>query len=268
MLGRSIGAALVAGFAISAAGPLSAQQRQAPVLQPDPNLNIEDQFAPSQIRQPMPSAVAEPSRAPSRKNARSAKPATAEQKTEAHPGKSSRSVRTVVACSGPFAKDSSMLGLATTFDSRNVIFTEVNAAGSKVDASVLFPKDPKRRLEVWWSDPGSRSGTYLIVINGQSMWTGPGGIRLGLTLPELEKLNHHQFKLKGYDKDHTATVSDWDGGALAALPGGCKDGLSLRADPKASAETVSAAPADHEFSSADPAMRAAKPKVSEILIGY
>ena len=95
---------------------------------------------------------------------------------------------------------------------------EVDASGSKVAASVLFPKDPKRRLEVWWSNPANRSQTYLILINGQSTWSGPGGMRLGLTLAQLEKLNHKPFKLKGFGKDNLATVSDWDGGAFA-FPG-------------------------------------------------
>ena len=54
----------------------------------------------------------------------------------------------VVACSGPFAKDSSHLELVTAFKSKNVAFTDVEAAdGTKVPASILFPNDPKRRLE-------------------------------------------------------------------------------------------------------------------------
>jgi hypothetical protein len=59
-----------------------------------------------------------------------------------------------------------------------------------------------------------------------------------------------------------------DGGALATLAGDCKPGLSLRADAKASAEKIGALSADKEYSSSDPAIRAAKPTVSEILIGY
>jgi hypothetical protein len=173
-----------------------------------------------------------------------------------------------VACSGAFAKDSSSLKLAMVFDSRNISFTEVDASGSKVAASVLFAKDPKRRLEVWWSNPANRSETYLILINGQSTWTGPGGMRLGLTLAQLEKLNHKPFKLKGFGKDNVATVSDWDGGALAYLAGGCKSGVNLSADSKAPAEAVNALASDHEYSSSDPALRAVKPTVSEILIGY
>jgi hypothetical protein len=84
----------------------------------------------------------------------------------------------------------------------------------------------------------------------------------------LEKLNHKPFKVKGFNKDGVATVSDWDGGLLSNLAGGCKSGLSLRADPKVPADTISAAADEKDFSSSDAAIRAAKPVVSEILIGY
>jgi len=175
----------------------------------------------------------------------------------------------VISCSGNFAKDSNHLKLATAFGSKNITFTDVEASdGSKVPASVLFPNDPKRRLEVWWSNPTARSGLHLIVLGGQSIWTAPGGMRLGQTLEQAEKLNHKPFKLKGFDKDRVATVSDWDGGAMASLAGGCKSGLSLRADPKAPADAMSALSADKEYSSSDPAVRGARPTVSEILIGY
>jgi hypothetical protein len=180
-----------------------------------------------------------------------------------------RAANTVVACSGSFAKDSSHLELATAFNSKNVTFADVEAAdGTKVPASILFPNDPKRRLEVWWSDRAHRSDIHLIVIGGRSTWTAPNGLRLGQTLEQVEKINQKPFKLKGFDKDHIATVSDWDGGALASLPGDCNAGLSLRADAKASAEKIGALSADKEYSSADPAIRAAKPTITEILIGY
>src|SRR6202035_3379850 len=56
-----IGAALVAGFVVILASPLSAQQRQQA---PNSNLNAEDQLSPSQMQQPMPGAVAAPGGAP------------------------------------------------------------------------------------------------------------------------------------------------------------------------------------------------------------
>ena len=176
-------------------------------------------------------------------------------------------MRTVVECSGPFAKDSGMLALAMAYDSRNMTFSHETVPGGEADVTTLFPNDPRRRLEVWWTNP-NRTGTYLIDIAGKSTWTGPLGLRLGLTLEQLEKLNHKPFKLKGFDKSGVAAVSDWDGGALATLPGGCKSGVNLTPDPKATPDAISALTADKDYSSSDPDMRAVKPTVSEVLIGY
>ncbi|MGO9629555.1 MAG: hypothetical protein ACLPXW_11230, partial [Xanthobacteraceae bacterium] len=125
-----------------------------------------------------------------------------------------------------------------------------------------------RRLEVWWSKPASKSDTHLIVINGQSDWIAPGELHLGLTLAELENLNGKSFKLSGFDKDRVATLSDWNGGTLSALAGGCKVGISLRADPKTPASALSDLPADRGFTSSDAPLRAANPTVSEILVAY
>ena len=172
-----------------------------------------------------------------------------------------------VACSDSFGKDSSHLKLVMSFGFRNVTATKVEANGTKVAASVIFPDDPQQRLEVRWKNATS-SGTYQIVITGQSDWTAPGGLRLGLTLAELEKLNHKSFKLKGFDKDGIAAISDWGGGELASLAGGCNNGVSLRADPKVSAKIIGALSPNKEYVSSNPQMRAAKPTVSEILIGY
>ena len=257
-----IGAALVAGFAMMLASPLSAQQRQQA---PDSNLNAEDQLSPSQMQQPMPGAVAAPSGAPGHAPAstrrRPGSPAAAATRSNA-----AIAASRVVACSGPFAKDSSNLKLAMVFDSRNVTFEDVDVGGSQVGASVYFRgrQAPPR----WWANPASRSGTYLILINKQSTWSAPGGLKLGMTLVELEKLNHKPFKLKGFDRDNNATVSDWDGGALSKIPGDCKSGVTLQPDSKASADAVKELTADKEYSSSDPALRELKPKVTEILIGY
>jgi hypothetical protein len=173
-----------------------------------------------------------------------------------------------VACSGAFAKDSSHIKLMQAFQPQNVDYGEVaGPSGTKLNATILFPKDPKRHLEVLWQNEPSRSDTSLIVITGQSTWTGPKGLRLGLTLPALEKLNGKPFKVSGFDQPDGSTVLDWQGGALASLPGGCKVGIRLTADRKAAADALAAA-GGTEFGSNDAAMRAVKPTVSEILLGY
>ncbi|HXX04298.1 MAG TPA: hypothetical protein VEJ37_08175 [Xanthobacteraceae bacterium] len=299
---RWMGAALVFGLAVAATGTATAQLRQqlqsappsltdqdddslpatlpqpgkpsraraqadAPAFEHDPDLDANDQLAPSQIRQPMPAAVATPTGGEMRVRA-AAHSANAAAEPEATAKPSHAAKQYVIACSGVFGRDSSHSKLAMAFQSHNVAFTQVDAPSGKAMASVLFAKDPKRRLEVWWSNPASRTNTHLIVINGKSDWIAPGELHLGLTLAELEKLNGKPFKLSGFDNTGVATLTEWNGGRLSALAGGCKVGLSLHAAPTTPASALAGLPADREFSSADGTMRAANATVSEILVAY
>ena len=175
----------------------------------------------------------------------------------------------LVTCSGPFAKNSGHLRLAQAYGVHNVEFTQVSGDdGSTLMASVLFPTDPKRRLEVLWDDDNERTGTRMMVIDGQSTWTAYKGIHLGLPLAALEKLNGKPFKLMGFEKGGMATVTDWNGGALGLLTDGCKVEVQLKPDPKAAAGTLEAAGSNKEFASNDPAIKAAKPTIGEIIVGY
>jgi len=176
--------------------------------------------------------------------------------------------RSNIDCKGIWSKDASHIKLANMFKLDNVIYTDVEGPGStKVMASVLYPKDPKRRLEVWWKNGQSRSGLYLIVINGQSTWTVPKGLHLGMGLATVEKLNGKPFKFQGFGKDGGNTT-DWDNGQLGALPGGCKVALKFTPDPKAPQAARDAVTVDREFDSADANMRAARPSIAEIILGY
>jgi hypothetical protein len=239
------------------------RQLQAPALETDPDLDAADQLAPSQIRQPMPGAVAEPTGGGRRRATRGAA-----LESGAEPRIPAMAKTDSVACNGVFARDSSHSKLAMAFQSRNVAFTQVDGpSGGKIMATVLFAKDPKRRLEVWWTNQASRNDTHLIVINGASTWGAPGQLRLGLTLSQLEQINGKAFKLTGFDKNNVATLTSWNGGDLSLVPGGCKVGISLRARTT-SASALGALSANREFTSGDSAMRTTNPEVSEILIAY
>jgi hypothetical protein len=180
-----------------------------------------------------------------------------------------RPAANVVVCGGVFAKDSTHLKLAVKYDSRNITFGDVDGPdGSKIKASILFPNDPRRRLEVVWNNEASRSDTSIIAINGKSQWTAPKGLKLGLSLAAIEKLNGKPFKVGGFGTDASASVLGWEGGALSSLPGGCKVGLRLTLDSKAPLAARDAVTGDKQFLSNDASLRAVKPSVAEILIGY
>jgi hypothetical protein len=174
-----------------------------------------------------------------------------------------------VTCSDVFAKDSTHLKLASKYGSRNAVSGEVDGPdGSKLRATILFPNEPTRRLEVVWNNEAERTDVLVIAINGKSHWIGPKGLKLGLTLAALEKLNGRPFRLRGFTAGGPASVLDWNGGELTSLPGGCKVGIRLFADAKAAGAALNAVSADKEMLSNETALREVKPIIGEILIGY
>jgi hypothetical protein len=183
------------------------------------------------------------------------------------PGKAAAGPRQID-CRGAFARDSSHIRLAQVFGPDNVTFTDVEGPdNSKIPASVLFPRDPARRLELLWNNPSSRSGTQVIVINGKSNWTAPRGVKLGAQLAAVEKLNGKPFKLGAFGSDGSS-AADWQEGALLNLQGGCKIGMRFVADPRAPEEARSQLAGQKELLSSDAHVRALRPTVAEILIGY
>jgi hypothetical protein len=260
---------LVSLVAMGIAAPsfAAAQQRSRT---PDPQ-NYTDELSPRQFqREPDPDPLTERRVAPSsRVQSPPARSQTQPQRqpTSYPPAQPPAQLARAVTCGGAFAKDSSHLKLATAYKPENIVFTEVEASeGKKIMATVLFPKDPKRRLEVWWENETARSGTYLIVINGQSTWTAPKGLKLGLQVAQLERLNGKPFKLKGFGSSNEGTVSDWQGGALESIAGGCKVGVSMRADAKTPPAAIELA--SSELASTDATVKAIKPSVAEIIVGY
>jgi hypothetical protein len=235
---------------------------------------VQDRFPGADEMKPGPPPVSEQ---PPANAAKPARPAKTTAKPAAAPGDPARPARAAtavpagqtVACNGSFAKDSSHEKLATAFGAKNVAWDDVDGpGGARLKASVLFPNDPRRRLEVVWTKPETRTDMRVIAINGQSTWTAPKGLKLGMTLAAVEKLNGKPFRLTGFDKDTGGTVQSWDAGALAELPGGCKVALRFEPDPKISPEVRKDVAVSREFESDDTAMKKAVPKVVEILIGY
>ncbi len=284
-------AAMLPAAALAQTGP-----RASPGLQ-QPQLRDDEQILPSQIVPPPPApakkkaktAAAKPAPVPADpdaddNSAAPAKPPAAAKPAAVNPDSGDNPVATAkpaapkpaeparaVACStGTWAKNSSHLRLAQAYGVHNVDFTQVPGDdGSTLMASVLFPNDPKRRLEVLWDDDVERSGTRMIVIDGQSTWAAQKGVRLGLPLAALEKMNGKPFKLMGFEKGGgMAIVTDWNGGMLGLLTDGCKIGVQLKPDPKAAPAALEAVGSDKEFASSDPALRAAKPTVGEIIVAY
>lgn len=134
-----------------------------------------------------------------------------------------------LACDGPFARDTTHAKLVSEFGAKNVVFKDVEVASNTLTkASVIFDEDPTRRVVVYWKDSKTRTRPQAVSIEAPSTWTGPGGLRNGLTLKDLVKLNGGEFKMMGFGGIGGGEISGLKG-PFADVPGGCT--LKIKLEP-------------------------------------
>ena len=123
----------------------------------------------------------------------------------------------VIKCEGPFGRNAGHSDLVKAFGSKNVVEQEIDGAeGQKIKASVLYPDDPKARLEFIWSDEKGRRRPSLIRADGSDR-PGPtaNGIRIGTALAEIEADERQAVQAAPASTGTMAAgVTDWQGGAL------------------------------------------------------
>lgn len=174
-----------------------------------------------------------------------------------------------LACEGPFAKDTTHDKLVATFGAKNVAFKEVDVTSNVLTkATVLFDADPTRRLVVFWKDDKSRTRPIAVTIDAPSTWTGPGGVRNGLTLRDLERLNGGNFSVTGFGGIGGGEASKL-GGPFVNLPGNCT--LKIRFAPGIASPLPSrfaSVTGDVLIASTNLVLRRVRPQVEQWSIHY
>ena len=175
----------------------------------------------------------------------------------------------VIKCEGAFGRNASHADLVNAFGSTNVVYRDVEGVdGQPIKASVVYPNDPKAKLQVIWSDEKARRGP-TVMVKDQSAWAAANGIRVGSALAEVEKLNGKPFKLSGFDWDYGGHVRDWQGGALAKpLPGGCTLAVEFVHPEDVPEENLAKVTGDVDVFSDSADLRAVEPYVGLWLISY
>jgi hypothetical protein len=127
-----------------------------------------------------------------------------------------------IACRGQFGKNATHADLVKVYGARNVSFEDVSRPeGEVTKATVLFGKDPTRRLEIEWFDPKKRAKPSVITVYGEkNRWTGPLGVRNGMTIQEIEQRAGKPFQINGFAFD-VAGAGHFGETKLGDLPGGC-----------------------------------------------
>jgi hypothetical protein len=170
-------------------------------------------------------------------------------------------------CEAVFTRDATHETIAASFGADNVKIDDIpGAEGEVLTGTIVYPDDPNRRLQVAWQDEAMRDP--IVMVTERSGWR-VGGVKIGLSLAELEALNGGPFELLGFDWDYGGGVVDWRGGRLGEpLPGGCALSVTLARDDSASDEAANKVSGDQRFSSDSADMRAVKPVVVEIVASH
>jgi hypothetical protein len=161
--------------------------------------------------------------------------------------------------------------LITRYGRANVKRAQIYLAeGAEAPGTVVFPKDESKRIEIVWR--GKRQKPEWIRIPAGSTWTF-AGIRVGMPLAEVEKLNGRPFTLSGFDWDYGGAVTNWRGGKLAQAGKPCIVQITFdRTVPDNPTKTLEKAidetSGDRELGSNAANVRAVKPHVGQITISY
>jgi hypothetical protein len=86
--------------------------------------------------------------------------------------------------------------------------------GYCVPGTVLFPESVDA-MEIAWSDSARTKPAFARIRSDGARWTTPAGVRIGMTLEELERINGAPVAFSGFGWDYggTATWTETDGGA-------------------------------------------------------
>jgi hypothetical protein len=137
------------------------------------------------------------------------------------------------------------------------------AEGESYSATVLYPNDPARRLEIVWRDDAARTSPASVTVTGDaSTWAGPNALSLGQTIADVESANGRPFQLWGFGWDYGGWVSEWNGGEFAVA-----DGCLTRVRFEATNDQAGAQ-GDSAFDSNSDVIQRALPVVTSFSIVY
>ncbi|MFC5066803.1 hypothetical protein [Flaviflagellibacter deserti] len=175
----------------------------------------------------------------------------------------------VIRCSGPFGKDSSFKLLQDTFGADNVTTEAYDGVeGETGEVTVVYAKDPTKRLEFTWLDDETKTGLAAVDVPGDSQWVSEAGMKNGATLADVEKINGGPFVMTGFDWDLGGAIIDAKDGKLVHQPGECLLGASFLPDDKTPEPVRSKVSGDGEFPSDSPDMKAVNPTVVQWSVFY
>jgi len=137
---------------------------------------------------------------------------------------------------GPITASTTRADLDTLFGKDNVRDGSLDSSDVPEAATVVLGNDTSAALAITW-DKERASNIHICfgTETGPCRWRTASGIRLGLPLMELHRLNGKAFQLAGYGFEGQGAVTSWRHGALEEDPSACGH-LVVRLSPAAEVE--------------------------------
>jgi hypothetical protein len=159
---------------------------------------------------------------------------------------------------GPIEKGMTLTGLKTLLGAKKVKASKLpGPEGTEIEGVSLFA-GTDRELEVILDPEGNEKAIFDIRILGKA-WKFENGLRPGMTIAEVEKINGKPFQIMGFN---------WDYGGYANFEGGKLEGqISLRFDAGEKEVPVELS-GDRQVPSTHKKLRALNPKVSELTVFF
>ncbi len=127
------------------------------------------------------------------------------------------------------------------------------AEGEEIEGAKLFA-ETDRELEIVWDPENEKTKVVFDIRVIGKAWKFDNGLKSGMTVEEVEKINGKPFQIAGFS---------WDYGGYANFKGGKLDAkASIRFSPS-SDEVPDYLQGDKQLSSSDKKLRAVKPLVDE-----
>ncbi len=174
---------------------------------------------------------------------------------------------------GRFAADTTVADLEQWFGKANVRVGELpGAEGDTVRGVLLHPDDATRRAYLYFQDEDTLRGLHMVrIVDAASSWRVEPGVRIGMPLTDLLRINGKPIGFFGFDWDYGGHVTDWNGGALAP-----RDGemirrtfrLDLPQDARGDTPYRNLPIGDGEFRSDDPRFSDLKMVVGEMGVSF
>jgi hypothetical protein len=139
--------------------------------------------------------------------------------------------------------------------------------GSELLATTVFGDDDQKAMEFFWFDEDNLS--RLSDVRLAPSQTGPGGVRIGMSVADVEKLNGEPFIVGGFWWDYGGYANIESGALSGEREGGCY--LSIRFSPELEDTgdlDVTAVSGEVSVPSGEPLLEKLDTRVQSITVGY